>query len=86
MHPSSYGYEDAAYPIGRKWNQTLLATHTERGLQRSAILESIQLDAALKTKETLQLAAETACVGTWHLSVPQNELRSQMQRDVPFLP
>jgi signal transduction histidine kinase len=30
----------------------------------------------LKIEETPQLAAETAGVGTWHLSVPENELRS----------
>jgi PAS domain S-box-containing protein len=30
----------------------------------------------LKIEETLQLAAETAGVGTWHLAVPENELHS----------
>jgi PAS domain S-box-containing protein len=31
---------------------------------------------ALKIDETLQLAAETAGVGTWHLALPDNELHS----------
>ncbi|ADV83633.1 two-component system sensor histidine kinase NtrB [Terriglobus saanensis] len=30
----------------------------------------------MKIEETLQLAAETAGVGTWHLTLPENELRS----------
>ena len=34
------------------------------------------MGAALKIEETLQLAAETAGVGAWHLSVPDYELRS----------
>jgi PAS domain S-box-containing protein len=46
----------------------------------------------LKIEETLQLAAETAGVGTWHLSLPQNELRSSpickqifgLSADAPF--
>ena len=42
----------------------------------SSDLGPVQLGSTLKVEETLQLAAETAGVGTWNLVLPGNTLRS----------
>lgn len=86
QHQSLYVYELRFAKTASCWCRVSLEYGQDRTFRKlvfswghsvhSSDLGPVQLGATLRVEETLQLAAETAGVGTWNLVLSGNELRS----------